>query len=111
MPVEINAASGFINPNQNSVSNNRAQLEREQQVRQQPEAAVREAETESDREQTETRRAQAVQQLESESTRVRRDDNSDLNFRAQQAVNRFNEVNDQQQRQDVSELLGIDIFA
>jgi hypothetical protein len=57
------------------------------------------------------RQLEAAQELEKESLRLRKDDNSDLNFRAKVAVNRFIEVSDHERRQEVSELLGVDLFA
>jgi hypothetical protein len=115
MSVEINTTSGFIQASQNSVvtrhspENDRAQAEQRRNAR----VAVSPTSIQPvDNPSVDpVRRAEAVQQLESNNLRIRRDDNSDLTFRARQAVDRFTEINDQQHRQDVSELLGIDIFA
>ncbi|MEE4245364.1 MAG: hypothetical protein V2I33_08125 [Kangiellaceae bacterium] len=60
---------------------------------------------------TEQQRSNAIEQVEQQNLRIRRDDDSELNFQARQAISRFNDVEGQAGRQDASEVLGIDLFA
>ncbi|MCO7222822.1 hypothetical protein [Pleionea sp. CnH1-48] len=108
MPNEISASINI--PNTNSVElRAREQQRLRQQTEQRPvEADVAEPVDNSD---NQVRRAEALEQLERGELRVQRDDNSDLNLQTQRALAEFNNIEQNEQQRDISQILGIDTFA
>ncbi len=111
MALEINSTNQLaINQNLSDVRVRNQQQQRAQEEQERRDV-VREQESTQQNNDTQVRRAEALQQLERENFRVRRDDDSELNFQARRAVDTFNQINENNNRQDISELLGIDTFA
>lgn len=113
MALEVNGFNPLINNQLNTDNrlNNQQQRQLQQERNNQQARQAEDTQPTQDDRDIQSRRAEAVQQLEEQQNRIRRDDDSDLSFQARQALNRFNEVSQQDQNVNASEVLGIDIFA
>ncbi|NVJ50795.1 MAG: hypothetical protein HWE13_12610 [Gammaproteobacteria bacterium] len=60
---------------------------------------------------TQQQRAEAIERLEQQNFRVRRDDDSELSFQSRRAVDQFSAIEQQEQQSQQQSLLGIDLFA
>lgn len=113
MTTELSPLSAFINPNSTNLRRDvsTATAERGEDGSKGRQSAETSEQVERRPSQDEVRRAETIERITAENSRLRRDDNSDLGFKAQQAVAQFSSVENQNEQEARSYVLGIDTFA
>jgi len=113
MTTELSPLSAFINPNSTNLRRDvsTATAERGEDGSKGRQAVETSEQVERRPSQNEVRRAETIERITAENSRLRRDDNSDLGFKAQQAVAQFSSVENQNEQEARSYVLGIDTFA